>query len=51
MDDVTKYDWNTVRDALYAYADYIEEHEPHAINIIALLRNAADEGPMDCDFE
>lgn len=50
MKEVKDYDWDMIRDALYAYALYVEETEPDAFNTIALFNNAADECPMDGDF-
>jgi hypothetical protein len=50
MKKVEEYNWEEIRDALYAYAEYVKETEPHAVNTISLFENAADECPMNEDF-
>ena len=37
MPDMTKHDWNTVREALYDLQAETEENEPHAVNFLAAL--------------
>lgn len=51
MKEVKDYNWEEIRDALYAYSEYVAETEPNAVNTIALFNNAADECPMSEDFE
>ena len=41
MKKASEYDWEEIKDALYAYASYLEETEPHAVNTIRLFRCAA----------
>lgn len=50
MKTVQEYDWIEVQAALDAYADHLESTEPHAVNTIALFRNAAIEAPMPEDL-
>lgn len=51
MKELKDYNWEEIRDALYAYAEHVQETEPHAVNTIAIFNNAADECPMQEDFE
>jgi len=51
MKQLKDYNWDEIRDALYEYAAYVDKTEPHAVNTIAIFNNAADECPMQDDFE
>lgn len=46
-----EYDWDEIRDALMAYADYLQEADPYAVNAICHLRNAAESTPDAEEFD
>jgi len=51
LESLKKYDWDSIRDALYLYAEYIRENEPYAVNTIAVFEAAAEECPTKEDFK